>query len=172
MSTLQEAVQFLLDGGFMTILKGKYIVTNKFYKEMTGINQGLTMLVGNIPAVVEPTVPKKVLWSELYTQFILESKVPARGMSGRGEAYTMNLYSDDGMKAFKKAIESEGIQYPLLVEATQLYYTSSIGMKVAIGRFIGEGMWRTYYQELLEMKQSGQPIKPNKDEPYSRYRAG
>lgn len=172
MSTLHEAVQFLLDNGYMTIIKGKYIVTAKFNKEITGVQRGLTLLVGNYPAVIEPDVPKQVSWPDLYKQFIIESKVPARVMSPRGDAYATNIYSEPGMKAFRKALEKEGMQYPLMVECTQLYYQSSIGLKVAIGRFMEEGMWRTYYQELLEMKQLGKDVKPNTDEPYSRWRVG
>lgn len=170
MTTLQEAVQFLLDNGYMSIIKGKYIVTAKFNKEVTGIHRGLTLLTGGVPAVVEPEVPKQIQWQDLYKRFILEAKVPQRIINARGEPYAVNVYSEGGMKAFRKALEKEGIQYPLLVEATQLYYSSSIGLKVAIGRFMEEGQWRTYYQELIDMKQSG--TKPTKDEPYSRYKIG
>jgi hypothetical protein len=139
MNNLNQAVQYLLDNGYMTILKGKYIVTAKFNKEITGIEKGLTLLKGNIPVVIEPDIPKEITWAEMYKRFILESKVPARIINSRGEPYQTNVYSEPGMKAFRKAIEKENVDYQLLVEAAQLYYTSSITMKVAIGRFMEEG---------------------------------
>jgi hypothetical protein len=172
MTTLQEAVQFLLDNGYMAIIKKRYIVTAKFNKEMTGVHAGLTLLVGNYPAVIEPSVPKQISWPDLYKQFILEAKVPARIINSRGEPYATNIYSEPGMKAFRKALEKESMTYQLMVECTQLYYSSSIGMKVAIGRFMEEGMWRTYYQELLEMKQLGKEVKPNTDGSYTKWKVG
>jgi hypothetical protein len=175
MINLHNAVQFLVDNGYMAIIKGKYIVTAKFNKEILGVAKGLTMLPGNIPAVIEPDIPKQISWKDMYMRFIAESKVPARIINARGEPYQVNNYSEPGMKAFRKAIEKEGVDYPTLVQATALYYQSSIAMKVAIGRFMEEGIWRTHYDEVIQHQQSGtlkDHVKTSKDEPYSRYKIG
>jgi hypothetical protein len=175
MTNLQEAVQYLLENGFAAVVKGKYMFTAKFNKEILGVTKGLAMMPGNIPVVIEPDIPKKITWEDMYQRFILEAKVPARILNPRGTAYQTNAYSEGGMKAFRKAIEKEKIDYQLLLEATQLYYTSSIDLKMAIGRFMEEGSWRTYYQELIDHKKAGtlsDHVKSTKDESSTRWRIG
>lgn len=173
MNQLSQSVQYLLDNGYMAIIKGKYIVTSKFNKEITGIDQGLTLGAGKVPLVKEPGIPKQVSWQEMYTRFIAESQVPARVMGPRGEPYQTNAFSEEGLKAFRKALEET--TYELLVEATQLYYTSSIGLKVAVTRYMTEGMWRTQLGELVEHKKAGtlsQHVKSTKDESRTRWKIG
>jgi hypothetical protein len=175
MINLQQAVQYMLENGYMAVVKGKYMVTAKFNKEILGVAKGLTMLPGNVPVVIEPDIPKTITWQQMYQRFITEAKVPARIMSPRGTPYQTNAYSEPGMKAFRKAIEKEGVDYQLLVEAAQLYYTGSIELKVAVGKFMEEGVWRTYYQELIDHKKAGtlsDHIKNSKDESPTRWKVG
>ena len=175
MINLQNAVQFLVDNGYMAIIKGKYIVTAKFNKEILGVAKGLTLAQGSVPVVIEPDIPKQISWADLYKRFIAESKVPARIVNSRGEPYPVNVYSEPGMKAFRKAIEKEKVDYQLLVRATEIYYTGSIQMKVSIGRFMEEGMWRTYYDEVVRHQESGtlsDHEKTSKHESFSRYKVG
>jgi hypothetical protein len=157
----------------MSIVKGKYIVTAKFNKEIRGIEEGLVLLKGDVPAVLEPAVPKDLQWKDLYLRFILESNVPKRIVGPNGEPYSANMYSDPGMKAFRKAIEREGINYPKLVAATKLYYQSSVPYKVSIGRYMEEEMWRTGYTEISAHLTQGtleQHLKETKHEHFSRYK--
>jgi hypothetical protein len=157
--SLKDAVQFMLDNGYLAVIRGKYVVTAKFNKEVTGVYQGAVLLKGNIPAVVEPKVPKTVHWRDQYIAFVNEVKIPPYGHNSRGERYQMNAFSEDGVKAYRNAIEKEDILHPLLVEATQMYYHGSVAMKVGIGKFMSEGMWRTFYNELVEIK-NGKLQKP------------
>jgi hypothetical protein len=157
----------------MAIIKGKYIVTAKFNKEITGTEQGLVLLQGNIPAVIEPAVAKDITWKDLYTRFILEAGVPKRVQGPSGDPYHVNIYSEVGMKAFRKAIEKEKVEYPKLVASTKLYYAGSVPYKVAIGRYMSEGMWRTGYDEFEQSLNSGtlnEHIKQSTNESYSRWK--
>jgi hypothetical protein len=175
MNQLLQTVQYLLDNGYMAIIKGKYIVTSKFNKEITGLDRGLTLATGNVPLVKEPDLKKTVSWQEMYTRFIIEAKVPARILNPRGDYYQANSYSEGGLKAFRKALEKEEVKYDLLVESTQLYYTGSIGLKVAIGRYMEEGMWRTQYQEIVEHTKAGtlkEHVKSTKDESKTHWKVG
>lgn len=175
MNQLLQTVQYLLDNGYLAVIKGKYIVTAKFNKEVTGLDRGLVLGPGKVPMVKEPDIPKQISWQDMYTRFITEAKVPARIMSPRGEPYQTNAFSEGGLKAFRKALEKEGIEYQLLVESTQLYYTGTIGLKVAIGRYMEEGMWRTQYQELVDHTKAGtlsQHLKSTKDESKTRWKIG
>jgi hypothetical protein len=59
------------------------------------------------------------------------------------------------MKAFRKVLEKEGINYQLLVNVTRLYYKSHRQFAVKIGNYIAGGQWRSDYQTALEAHKEG-----------------
>jgi len=155
MSTLNEVVQFLMDNGYAVVVKGKYMFTAKFNKEITGVEQGVVLLANNVPAVIEPKVPKILEWRGLYLRFIQECAIPSRINGPNGTPYQTNVFSEGGMKAFRQALEKHKVDYPTLVESTKLYYASDIPYKVSIGRFMEENQWITHYDEYLKAQQAG-----------------
>lgn len=164
--SLVEATEFMIANGYILPLgHGKYKLSTKFTQEFKprsfddrmvleaqlALNQGLALVC------TAGTVPGKFYfsWENRYKQFIMEAKVPARLENNRGESYQANAYSEKGMKAYRKAIES-GIEGELLVKSTMLYYHSKIRFKVAIGRYMEEGIWKTGYDALKEAAAQGE----------------
>ena len=111
---------------------------------------------------VEPNVPvlSKHLptthqeWEDLFSDFIIEAKVPMRLEDGKGGVYASNKFSLAAVKVFKAALSS-GIQYELLVKSTMLYYKSSLKYKKTIGNYISNGDWKTDYEALKSSAASG-----------------
>lgn len=135
---LKEAVDFLLSGGYV-YWHGKTLkLHSKFY---TDLAEGVA---GEPP----------MNWIDQYTGFIILCQIPARGESRSGEAYCLNKYSDPGMRVFKRVIEG-GVKLEDLVESTKLYYRSGVRLKVAIGRYMHEGLWRTDYEAYMQSKEAG-----------------
>lgn len=128
----------------MVCIKGKYRVTAKFNKEITGTETGL--IISNNAVLVQE---RAVDWTTQYLQFIADAKIPRTGETSQGALYDLNKFSDGACKAFRKMIEKEGIQLDVLVKSTMLYYKSGKRFKVTVGRYIEEGLWRTDYEALL-----------------------
>jgi hypothetical protein len=182
MTTLQAAVDYLMQNGYMVKLKGGYKVTAKFNKEMTGKAVGVQM-VGDRALVVEKASDLPVLaagkndWAQLFLQFIKDAEVPARSEGRTGSTYEVNKYSEEGKKAFQKAIEKEGVNYQALVKSTMLYYKTHKKFALKIGNYFSDGAWRSDYDALITSAREGkieEHIKTsiNADREFSRYRIG
>lgn len=105
----------------------------------------------------EPANYKKYIytdWVDFYQNFISICKVPAHLESTNFNTYSGNKYTEDGMKAFQKALK-EGYRYDILSAAIALYYKSSIRWKKSIGNYMTSGEWRSDYSELLDKANSG-----------------
>ncbi len=139
---ITEVAEFLVANGYAYCLKGTYKLTTKFHRDLKA--------VVNAPAVTKAlALAVTTDWEQMYKQFIIDARVPARGEGKFGDTYSTNKYSEGGMKAFRKAIES-GYTYEMLVMATALYYKSGIRMKQAIGRYMEEGAWKSDYDALAK----------------------
>ena len=167
---LKDVMEYLLTGGFVTVHKGKPKFTALFQKCYNGVEKGLTkqgtVIEPGLPdlpvatmALIAPT-PESIVaykyddWAAAYMQFIGEAQVPRRLVTGKGEPYDTNKFSEDGMKAFQKALKA-GILYGMLVRSTMLYYKGANRYKKAIGNYMSQGDWRTDYTELLSSAQQG-----------------
>lgn len=171
---LKSILEYLVEHGYVMNHKGLYKFTAKFNKEIKGVEMGLTAGPGGVPLVIEPAVPKQVSWTQLYMQFIMEAGVPKKINGPSGESYQANAYSEPAMKAFRKAIDVERVEYAKLVAATKLYY-KSIPYPVAIGRFMEEGIWRTSYMELEKHIEAGtlnDHVKASQHGTYSKWTLG
>lgn len=163
MVNLKEVTDYLFANGYLHNVKGDFKLTSSFKKAMDALAAGHSVAsvkqrkTGALTAATigrqDVMVLNKVDWIEQYKQFILDAAVPKRCQGKYGEPYDTNKYSEPGMKAFKKAMES-GIQYEMLVAATALYYKSAVKMKVAIGRYMEEGRWRSDYDALVASAES------------------
>ena len=117
----------------------------------------------------------KVDWTQRFLDFIKDAEVPARG-EGKNGGYDINKYSEEGMKAFKKAIESS-VQYPVLVKSTMLYYKTHSAYALKIGNYMADGAWRSDYEMLLTSAKEGtitehiqQQLDENTD--FNKFRLG
>lgn len=167
---LTEVMEWLMTKGFVVIHKDKPKFTALFQKCYNGIEKGLTkqgtVIEPGLPTLAVPSiahivpVPAKFGtykyqdWVSLYIQFITDSSVPRRILNGRGDPYDANKYSEDGMKAFQKAMKA-GAKYELLTKSTMLYYKSGSRFKKSIGNYMSQGDWRTDYMQLLASAEQG-----------------
>lgn len=159
MQNLQQIVHHLLENGYMMVIKGKYVVTAKFNKEITGQEIGL-IKINNLPVVMETPPPAALItvptdWPMKFMRFISEAQVPKKGSSAGGQEYDINQYSEPAMKVFRKMLEKEGIKYEVLVKSTMLYYKVHQTFQRTIGNYIADGYWRTDYYTLLQAAESG-----------------
>jgi len=173
---LKSVMEWLVENKYVTIHKGKPKFTTQYYKDVTGIEKGLTLqgtVVESLPAKV-PQVPKPFdqnavatytpqQWCFYYTEFIKACAIPAKGMGPKGDSYALNKYSEDGMKAFRQALK-EGYQIQVMIAAVTLYYKSAIFLKKAIGNYMASGEWKTDYQTLIEKAESGELAEHIKNE--------
>lgn len=134
---LKDAVSFLLSEGYIYSAITKLHFSKKAYDELGPVKK------------IQQTDAFRQSWEQKYTRFIMDAGVPARAEDSRGDVYSLNKYSDKGMKAFRIAI-GNGVDYGRLVLSTQLYYKSSVKLKVAIGRYMEEGLWRTDYDAFTQ----------------------
>ena len=143
---LQEVTNYLVANGYAFCVKGNYKFTAKFHRELKN-----AQISASVPAM-QQTQPLVVAvstdWETRYKQFIVDARVPARCEGRYGEVYATNKYSEDGMKAFRKAIES-GCVYEMLVMSTALYYKSGVRLKQSIGRYMSDGTWKSDYDSLI-----------------------
>lgn len=157
---LAEVMRFLGDSGYVVRTRQDYFVfTNKFYTEFVGKDVGLVPSVRPIIMKSETTsilIPPAKLTiatvNEAYLSFIVACNIPRRIVNPKGESYAANQFSKDGAKAFGKLllrVNSGEIDMELLVHTVQLYYKSSVGYKLKIGNYIGDGAWEMDYQELV-----------------------
>lgn len=152
--TTKEALDYLVQEGYVASNKsGKLIFTKKYYAENANLPEGAITAI----AVKETKVSLQAGhpdWDSYYMQFIIDAEVPRQGRSGDGGIYNMNNFSKEGCDAFKKAILA-GIKYEGLMQCTKLYYKSSVQMKMAIGKYMSSGAWRTDYLALGTAIQEG-----------------
>lgn len=176
---LQEVVACLMQEGYMVQIKGKYKVTAKFSKEMTGRETGLVPTSSGLVVVEDQRsiLPAQHLdWPTRYVRFIQEAEVPQRGEGGSG-SYDLNKYSEGAARTFRKMLEKDGVIYAVLVKSTMLYYKTHRRYPVAISRYIEEGIWRTDYLALIESARDGKLTdhiqnEIDNEKEFSRYRLG
>lgn len=168
MDILQVSEWLLSNGYLYRTAKGGFILQPKYQKdlELASKNAKFTPPVkeegSKEVAIIIPHTPvpndyskyNYSQWVEFYQNFIIQSKVPAQLEATNGNVYSANKYSEDGMKAFQKALK-EGCKYEILCAAIALYYKSAVRWKKAIGTYMSSGEWRSDYAELLGKANAG-----------------
>lgn len=151
---------------------GRFELSKSFHEDLKSSKKSPTLAVQksiDVPVISHATYPEPqyyktynyVHWVNFYTRFILECEVPAK-LEGSNVIYAGNKFSEDGMKAFQKALK-DGFEYKGLVMAVKLYYKSTIRFKKAIGKYMKDGEWRTDYAEIINNANSGTLEKHIKD---------
>lgn len=143
---LHDAVDFLLQEGYIYKAVKFLKFTPKAYQELGDL------------ARVKKQANTQQTWDAKYIQFIRDAAIPARGEDSRGEFYSLNKYSTQGCKGFEKAV-GRGADYAILVESTKLYYKSTVKLKVAISRYMHEGLWKSDYDAYMEAALKGTPLE-------------
>lgn len=158
---LAKLVHWLVSNGYAVQADEDFFLTTKAYNDLD--RTLLESLLGTPVKPLQQIMPKPFVktdkksieaeWKSRYLQFIAECKIPRRMQSGSGELYDVNQYSEEGMKAFRKMLEDELVDYSLLVKTTNLYYHSP-GYKQKVGNYISQGTWRTDYAALSHAVES------------------
>lgn len=160
----KQATDFLLAHDYiLAVGKGKFKLSTKFQLEYAQMGKGKADLLdyhglpGPVTSMETPALTMAdpgSRWEIAYKQLITNAQVPRRIETRRGESYPANNFSQEGLKAYRKAIE-QGYDFTLMAKAVMLYYKSNITCKMAIGRFMSEGHWKTYYDDLAQAASQG-----------------
>jgi hypothetical protein len=160
---IKEVIQFLIQNGYILPKGMTYVMSAKFLNACKGstLQQDMaavpTMSLQQMKnAVMQSPSVVPTNWEDAFIKLITDAQVPARLESNRGEVYSVNKFSVDGCKAFRKAIEKDGYEYQLLVKSTMLYYKSGTRFKKAIGNYFSQGDFRSDYLTLKEMVLEGE----------------
>jgi tetratricopeptide (TPR) repeat protein len=166
---IQQVVEWLLIKGYIyKTTKGGFLLTKSFHDDLKSSLKSPTLVAPEKESaskevtVIKPTFPIPEQygkytykdWVDFYQNFIIGCQVPSKMESSNGNVYSGNKYSEDGMKAFQKALK-EGYRYDVLAMAIALYYKSSIRWKKAIGTYMSSGEWRSDYAQLLSKADEG-----------------
>lgn len=166
---IHSVAEWLTSKGYLYKTKqGGFLLTASFHKDLKESAKNSTFIPPETEgksteiAVIEPTfpLPEKYQqynytdWVKFYQDFIVFCKIPNKLESSNNNTYSANKYSEDGMKAFQKALK-EGYRYDILMAAISLYYKSGIRWKKAIGTYMSSGEWRSDYAQLLEKAEEG-----------------
>lgn len=156
MYQLNEVVKYLIDEGYVSFTKKKLpVFTKKFNEEFSGISQGFSNgLVVHPDSLDLVQVYKPEEYEKVYIQFLIACDIPKYCYDTYGRPYSVNKYSEEGLKAFKKALES-GYKLDVLQVTVSLYYKSKVALKKAVGNYIVSGEWKTDYDRLLKEAEAG-----------------
>jgi len=168
----------LASGHYILYYEGKLVVTNKFLRDFG------TPPPAEVPkqqTSVPTAVPKGIVLPSVIPttasplrQFIVDAEVPEKWTKGR-EPYYINRFN---IKAEKELIKilARGIQYPILLAATKLYYKSG-GFPKTIANYFLEGVWSGCYEDMLDSLKSGtvqqhieKGLDKSDEEGFSRYK--
>jgi hypothetical protein len=155
---LKEVLKYLRENRYLMVSKGKYVLSETFQQDAKR-SMSAQLTVETAIAVVENKIITTVVdadkWPNMFMEFIRAAQVPSRLEGARGESYYANKYSEPAMKVFRKAIES-GVDLSILVKSTMLYYKSGVRFKKAISNYFVQGDWRSDYEALKSMADSGE----------------
>lgn len=170
---LKETVTALVDAGYVSIIKGKPVFTDKARTE-------LGILVPTLPAVVQTQITDLVPGAKtedqmtIFMQFIEYCKIPAKAYDTMGRPYFVNRATKEGCKEFFKIL-SEGIDLKVLAVSVAAYYKSTMGFKKILNNYLTDGSWRMDYEETLRAIKDGtirEHVKQQVDGPASRITRG
>lgn len=162
---LKEVILWLVAERFIEFQKGKPRFTDQGRKAIKDATTGFipekaVTEAGLVPVNLstEVMVPEGKYsdgqWSNWYREFLLNCEIPAKCHGRDGQSYELNKYSIEGMKAFKKAIQS-GYRLDALTVAVKLYYKNSVQLKKAVGNYMVSEEWRTDYETVVQKAQEG-----------------
>lgn len=147
-----KIADWMVKEGYFLIHNKRYLVSEKFNREVRGIPEGLRKLPNKKLVVKEVGKHTPGLspneWTDLYLKFIVDCKVPRYGRGSDNKMYEMNKYSEAACKKFRQMLEVDGINLERLQAATAAYYADNRVMRVTITNYIIQGQWRTHYSQL------------------------
>lgn len=179
---MSDLFKQLINGHYILYFNGEMVVTNKFYREFKtplAVVPEEPKSIEVLPVVQKQEIaeiPKNPLSNAApFIAFIQDAKIPKMIRTSAGGLYQVNAYNKDAEKEFLSILKS-GIDYTILVKATELYYKSG-GFPQKVANFIKEGTWRTFYQELYNSLEAGtadkhieESIKEGSKDGYTRYK--
>jgi len=141
---LQQALDFLLDNGYLAIVKRKVVVTNKMTREISQIP--LKELEGKQQEMA--IAPNKDIWDK----FMKDADVPHKVIATDGKAYTVKQFSPQILQKLISIIQQVK-DYHILTESTKLYYRSN-AYKLTFKNYLEREVWKNEYEKYEEALKS------------------
>jgi hypothetical protein len=148
----QDAINLLIEKGYMVVLKGKYNLTGEFHRTYIPVSTGL--VVSSKSELATTSSPVMNI-TALFMEFIKQCEVPSKTDNGRGGFYWINRFNKDGAKEFARIISKEDVNLQVLIACTKLYYMQTKTCAKTISNYITEGIWRSGYQDMLTSLENG-----------------
>ncbi len=141
MSDVKKCAQWLLDNGYAAMIDRVFVLTQKFFTELSITNgQTTTTVVKPYTPEVRVLDNKKDVWN----QFCTDAEIPHRVTAPGGGSYTVRQYSLANANRLIKIISDPTIDYKTLVESTKNYY-KTVTYKTMLSNYFEKEVWRGEY---------------------------
>lgn len=158
----KEAIEVLIEKGYIIPIKGKYQLTGEFHRNYIPVSTELAVvsreMTVNSKAIVKSENIATV--KDLLKKFVKDADIPYRIKTDSG-SYTVSAISAEGVKAFGnilKAVDSEGnrlYNYEVLVYSTKLYYKRDSYRKT-LTNYLVKGDFEVEYEEFKSKMSQGE----------------
>jgi hypothetical protein len=144
MINLKQAVDFMLEHGYMAVLQDELVITNKLQREFKAIPaDGLdTVFAG------EQFMDRKSVWDK----FIKDACIPYQAEGSSGRKYTLRQYSD-GLGTLLVSIIKK-CDYKILTESAKRYYNTAT-FKLILSNYLKGQVWYEEYKRYEEALAKG-----------------
>ncbi len=146
MTTFSQAVDYLLNNGYLAYINGEITITGKFNREFRPIPvERAEQLFPENPTIVS----REAIWKK----FIEDAEIPHKVTATDGKLYTIRQYSPAIANKLVQIIRSVP-DYKILIESTKLYYRSN-AYKLTLSNYIDRRVWSEEYDRYAKAKADG-----------------
>lgn len=140
MIDLKQAIDYLLEHDYLTVVGDKLTITNKLHKEFKPIPRDRV-------EVIFPDQPALISRQAIWEKFIKDAQIPHQAEGSEGKKYTLRQYSpgivDDLIKIIKQ------VDYRILTESVKRYYNTAT-FKLTFKNYLQRNVWKEEYKRYEE----------------------
>lgn len=153
--TEKEAIELLIEKGYIIPIKGKYSLTGEFHRNYIPVSTELAVVSKEITVNSKAVVKSENIATvkDLLKKFVKDADIPYRIKTDNG-SYTVSAVSAEGVKAFGNILKA-GFDYQILVYSTKLYYKRNSYRKT-LTNYLTKGDWEVEYQEFKNKLSQGE----------------
>lgn len=146
MTNFSEAVDYLLDNGYLAMINGEIVITGKFKREFNPVPKDkIEQIFPGSPH----TISREAIWKK----FIEDAKIPHKATGSNGKQYTIRQFSPSIADKLIRIIKSVD-DYSALVESTKLYYQAN-SFKLIFSNYIDKGVMLDEYTRYKKAQSEG-----------------
>jgi len=150
---LRTALGYLLDNGYLVLLEDQVVITRKLTdslhlpekRQEDRVEVAIEAPHTTVKVVKATKTINKSL-KEIWDQFIIDADVPWRVTTPLGEKYTVRQYGPSAAQKLQQIINTEGIDYNILVQSTKFYYQNTT-YKAILSNYLLKDLWLEEYNE-------------------------